>query len=120
MKKNLQVGDLVWYNVGGNGKETVGFIIDQKKVVWRCASPWEDADKAYKNIVRIQWLRKGKLVPKPIPVPFYDSKIALLEAASAHNTVAEYGGEHYDPDAIYKKDWYEGQWFKVISSVDKK
>ena len=120
MKKNLQVGDLVWYNVGGNGKETVGFIIDQKRVVWRHASPWEDTDKTYKNIVRIQWLRKGKLVPKPIPVPFYDSKIALLEAASAHNTVAEYGGEHYDPAAHYRNDWYEGQWFKVISSVEKK
>ena len=124
MKKNLQIGDLVWYNVGGNGKETVGFVIDQKEVVGRHASPWETADKAYKNIVRIQWLRQGKLVPKPIPVPFYDNRFALMESEAAHNTAIEYGTtvikglEH--EGAFFQTTWYEGQWFKIISSVEKK
>ena len=121
MKKSLQVGDLVWYNVGGNGKETVGFVIDQKEVVWRHASPWETTDKTYKNIVRIQWLRKGKLVPKPIPVPFYDNRFALMESEADIDqpgldaaTMREHEG------AFFQTTWYEGQWFKVISSVEKK
>ena len=97
MKKNLQIGDLVWYNTGGNGKETVGMIIDHKKIVYRHASPWENKDKEYKDAIRVQWLRKGKLVPKPIPVPFYDCTVALALAAPAHDASVEYGTNPYGP-----------------------
>lgn len=114
MKKTLQIGDLVWYNVGGNGKETVGLVIDYKKIFYRHRSPWEDKAKVFENCVRIKWMRKGKLAPKPLALPLYESHYAVLDSDPAPSPLEE------NPHAIYEDNWYPGHYFKIIGAVETK
>ena len=112
MKKTLQIGDLVWYNVGGNGKETVGLVIDYKKAFYRHRSPWEEKAKMFEDCVRIKWMRKGRLVPRALAVPLYDSHYALLDSSVTPSPLEE------NPGAVYDNDWYLGHYFKIIGAVE--
>ena len=119
MKKELQIGDLEWYNVGGRGHETVGLVIDKRKYLWRSRSPWEDKNKRYEGCVRIKWMRKGKFAPRHISVPMYDNEYTLEWTGDPPDavTVQEMLKSDAEHGAIYDKDWYEARFFKVMGEV---
>ena len=119
MKKQLQIGDLVWYNVGGRGHETVGLVIDKRSYLWRAKSPWDDKNRRYEECVRIKWMRKGKFAPKHIAVPMYDSEYTLEWTGDPPDAVTvqemlKYTEAH---GAIFDKAWYEARFFKIMGKA---
>lgn len=118
-KKRLQIGDLVWYNVGGRGHETIGLVIDRREYLWRAKSPWDDRNKRYEDCVRVKWMRRGKYAPKAISVPLYDSEYTLEWTGDPPDAVTVEEMLAYDAEhgAIFQKDWYEARFFKVMGPV---
>lgn len=119
MKKRLQIGDLVWYNVGGRGHETVGLVIDKRSYLWRAKSPWDDKNKRYEECVRIKWMRKGKFSPRHIAVPMYENEYTLEWVGDPPDavTVLEMLRWTEEHGAIFDKDWYEARFFKVMGEA---
>lgn len=126
MTKRLTIGDLVWYNVGGRGYETVGLVIEAADL-WRPSQPWEaSAPKKYANSVRIKWLRTG-LKPKPIHMPVYRHMIKMT-----YEDMNSLGRKHsgfaaWERDSILSSmgevetgEWYEGRFFKKLGAADKR
>ena len=104
MRKPLTVGDLVWYNVGGRGYETMGLVIETADL-WRPSQPWDQGPpKKYANSVRIQWMRIGKLKPRTIRMPVYRRMIKMTyEDMITLQTIVE------DEVEFTFGDWGEGQ-----------
>tara|TARA_B100000676_G_C17653459_1_gene617731 strand:+ start:211 stop:597 length:387 start_codon:yes stop_codon:yes gene_type:complete len=126
MTKRLTIGDLVWYNVGGRGYETMGLVVEAADL-WRPSQPWEaSAPKKYANSVRIKWLRTG-LKPKPIHMPVYRHMIKMT-----YEDMCSLGRKHsgfaaWERDSILSSmgevetgEWYEGRFFKKLGAADKR
>lgn len=120
-KNLLQIGDLVWYNVGGRGYETMGLVVETSDL-WRSASPWESTPKKYSNCIRIQWMRKGKLVPRHLAYPLFKTYWAVTDYKYPDGSFAPEGtfpARRIDKSVLLAgDDWYEGQFFKVVGSAN--
>ena len=115
----LKVGDLVWYNVGGRGYETVGLVIETADL-WRDKSMWENEVRKYANCVRIQWMRTGKLKPRTITLPLYRATIR----ARWDDNLLPTGFVEWERESILSKmgtietgEWYEGHFFKPLGEA---
>jgi len=127
MKKPLTVGDLVWYNVGGRGYETVGLVIDAADL-WRPSQTWESGPpKKYANSVRIQWMRTG-LKPRPIHMPVYRRMIKMTYEDMSALGQKHSGFAGWERDSVLSTitgkpetgDWYEGRFFKNLGTAKKR
>ena len=126
MTKPLKVGDLVWYNVGGRGYETLGLVIEATDL-WGSVHTWDGgAPKKYANSVRIQWMRIG-LKPKPIHMPVYRRMIKMtyedMNRLGRNHT--GFGG--WERDSILSNmgeietgEWYEGRFFKKLGDPNER
>jgi len=117
MKKTPRIGDIVWYNVGGKGHETVGLVIDVRDNMWRHKSPWEPTNKRYDSCIKIKWMRKGKFTPRAITPPIYESEWALLDMAGTSEDDLLLGRTIPAEGVHLCREWYEGRFFKVMSQV---
>ena len=118
MEKNPRIGDIVWYNVGGRGHETVGLVVDVREFMWRHRSPWENTNKRYENCVRIKWMRMGKYKPKPITPPIYESEWVLAHQDGTGEDDLLIEGAVPLEGVHLGREWYEGRFFKVMSKVE--
>ena len=127
MKKPLTVGDLVWYNVGGRGYETMGLVIEAADL-WRPSQPWDQGPpKKYANSVRIQWMRIGKLKPRTIHMPVYRRMIKMTYEDMSNLGHKHSGFAAWERDSILSGlgevesgEWYEGHFFKSLGSANKR
>ena len=127
MTKPLTIGDLVWYNVGGRGYETMGLVIEAADL-WRPSQPWDQGPpKKYANSVRIQWMRVGKLKPKTIHMPVYRRMIKMTyedmnRVAQEHSCFAgwERNSILNQMGEIETGEWYEGRFFKKLGTTSKR
>ena len=124
MTKPLTIGDLVWYNVGGRGYETMGLVIETADL-WRPRQAWDDGPpKKYANSVRIQWMRVGKLKPKTIHMPVYRRMIKMTYE-DMNRTAKEYSGfAGWERNSVLNQmgeietgEWYEGHFFKKLGGT---
>ncbi len=120
MRKVLKVGDLVWYNVGGRGYETVGLVVEATDL-WHPANSWEPKPQKYANCVRIQWMRVGKLQPRTINRPLYRAMYKYN-----YHEIEQAGFREWEREAVMPRlgkveagDWYEGRFFKVLARSSK-
>ena len=118
MEKNPRIGDIVWYNVGGRGHETVGLVVDVREFMWRHRSPWENTNKRYENCIRIKWMRMGKYKPKAITPPIYVSEWGLTRQAGVVEDDLLIEGAVPVEGVHLGREWYEGRYFKVMSKVE--
>lgn len=127
MKKPLTVGDLVWYNVGGRGYETVGLVVEAADL-WRPSQPWESGPpKKYANSVRIQWMRTG-LKPRPIHLPVFRRMIKMTFEDMSALGKKHSGFAAWERDSILSTisgkpetgEWYEGRFFKKLGTATKR
>lgn len=125
MRKPLKVGDLVWYNVGGRGYETVGLVIETADL-WRPSQPWDAQPKKYANSVRIQWMRAG-LKPKPIHLPVYRRMVKMTYEDMNNLGQKHSGFTAWERDSILSRlgeaevgEWYEGHFFKVLGAPEQR
>ena len=126
MKMPLKVGDLVWYNVGGRGKETVGLVVETADL-WRQSSPWENVAKKYTNAVRIMWMRVGKLKPRHIALPLFRNPLAMQEYTypegwDAFNPITSRSKTRMIPSmgTVTHGEWYEAHFFKALGGASKR
>ena len=126
MRKPLKVGDLVWYNVGGRGYETVGLVVATADL-WRPSQPWDQGPpKKYANSVRIKWMRIG-LKPKPIILPVYRRMIKMTYEDMNRIGQKHDGFSSWERDAIMAGmgevetgEWYEGRFFKKLGDPNER
>jgi hypothetical protein len=126
MRKPLQIGDLVWYNVGGQGYETMGLIIETADL-WKDRTVWNDQVRKYANCVRIKWMRVGKLKPRAINMPLYRQVIkARWDIENIPSGFAEWERDSIltnmstnstSMGSIETGEWYEGHFFKALGAV---
>ena len=127
MTKPLTIGDLVWYNVGGRGYETMGLVIETADL-WRPSQPWDQGPpKKYANSVRIKWMRVGKLKPRTIHMPVYRRMIKMTyedmnSLGRKYSCFAE-----WERDSILSSmgevetgEWYESRFFKKLGTASKR
>jgi hypothetical protein len=127
MTKPLTIGDLVWYNVGGRGYETMGLVIETADL-WQEKQAWDRGDaKKYANCVRIKWMRVGKLKPRTIRLPLYRQMIKMTyedmnQIAQTHNGFAEWERSSIlnHMGEVETGEWYEGHFFKSLGSTEKR
>ena len=120
MTKPLTIGDLVWYNVGGRGYETMGLVIETADL-WREKQPWDTGGaKKYANCVRIQWMRIGKLKPRAIHLPLY-RKTTRYHYEDVNSYFSKSGFGEWERDSVLSQlgkiqygEWYEGHFFKKL------
>ncbi len=127
MTKPLTIGDLVWYNVGGRGYETMGLVIETADL-WRPSQPWDQGPpKKYANSVRIKWMRVGKLKPRTIHMPVYRRMIKMTYE-DMNRVAQEYSGfAGWERSSVLNKlgevetgEWYEGRFFKKLGAANKR
>ncbi len=120
MSKPLQTGDLVWYNVGGRGYETVGLVIEAADLYRDDTSAWgRSMPTKYANCVRIKWMRVGALKPRPVHLPLYRT----MRRYHFHDMSSEIDGMRgWEKDSVMPAlgeietgEWYEGRFFKNIA-----
>lgn len=121
MRKPLKVGDLVWYNVGGRGYETMGLVIETADL-WNPSNAWEPTPQKYANCVRIKWMRVGKLKPRMINKPLYRSTYKWHVHDFEQAGFAAWEREHIVPrlGKVEAGDWYEGRFFKVLGNPEQR
>lgn len=129
MRKPLQVGDLVWYNVGGRGYETMGLVIETADL-WQEKKGWAVSPmaKKYANCVRIQWMRVGKLKPRTIHLPLYRKMMkyhyeevnAGLNWEESHSTPWKRHEVLPQLGEIESGEWYESHFFKSLGNTEKR
>ena len=117
MEKTPRIGDIVWYNVGGRGHETIGLVVDVRESMWRHRSPWENTNKRYENCIRIKWMRKGKFTPKAISPPIYESEWVLAAQAGVSDDDLHIEGTFPAEGVHLGREWYEARVFKLISKL---
>jgi hypothetical protein len=119
-KNILQIGDLVWYNVGGRGYETMGLVVEIADL-WDSTCIWRPNPQKYSNCIRIQWMRKGKLVPRNLSFPLFRTYWARQDRAFSDGSLSPKGtfpADHIDKNVIIDGDpWFEGRFFKAVGSA---
>jgi hypothetical protein len=119
-KNILQIGDLVWYNVGGRGYETVGLVVETADL-WDSTCTWQPKPQKYLNCIRIQWMRKGKLMPCSLNFPLFRTYWARQDRAfsdGSFNPADTFPARHLDKNIIAGGDlWFEGRFFKAVGSA---
>lgn len=128
MRKPLKVGDLVWYNVGGRGYETMGLVIETADL-WQESKVWSGSMEAkkYANCVRIQWMRVGKLKPRTIHLPLYRKMVKYhYEEMNAGLRWEDFSKPWKRHDVLPQLgeieggEWYEPHFFKSLGSTEKR
>lgn len=123
MSKTLNMGDLIWYNVGGRGYETLGLVIETADL-WTTADSWEidntlSAAKKYPNCVRVQWMRVGRLKPRAISMPMYRKvvKYSYKQALRQWDELSHWERDAIMPqfDQIVEGNWYHPHYFKKLT-----
>ena len=129
MKKPLQIGDLLWYNVGGQGYETMGLVVETADL-WKDQTLWNNQVRKYANCVRIQWMRTGKLKPRTMTLPLYRQIIkARWDTENIpsgfseweRNSILTISSANFGTSAcmgsIETGEWYEGHFFKAMGAA---
>ena len=116
----MQTGDLVWYNVGAARYTTMGLVIEVA-TLWDSTSTWHPQPEKYLNCIRIQWMRKGKLVPRRMTLPLFRSWRSAIDSPKDYGTFYPEGYTLTSaPENLinHGAEWYEGRFFKVVGSAD--
>jgi len=119
MTKPLTIGDLVWYNVGGRGYETMGLVIETADL-WMETCTWSNIakPKKYANCVRIKWMRVGKLKPRKMHLPLYRQLVRYVyeDLSCEISGFREWERNSVLPQLmkVENGEWYEGQFFKAM------
>jgi len=119
-KNIMKAGDLVWYNVGAHRYTTMGLVIEVA-TLWDSTSTWQPQPEKYSNCIRIQWMRKGKLVPKCMHLPLFRSWRSSIDSPKDYGTFYPEGHTAFTPPESlisHGAEWYEGRFFKVVGSAD--